>query len=76
MTGLGQTERNRMTAPDSYIDFTVRFKLLAGKYPDLVTMTLNKISTTRPVGNKRTGGPAEIAMGDTPAHWKRSKGTS
>jgi hypothetical protein len=65
-----------MTASDPYIDFTVRFKLLAGKYSDLGTMTLSKISTIRPIGNKNNDGPAEIAIEGTPAHWKRSKRTS
>ncbi len=62
--GLGRTERNGMTAPDPYIDFTTRFKLLARKYPDLVTMTLSNIFTMRLIGNKTHGDLAEIAIAE------------
>lgn len=53
-----------MTAPDPYIDFTTRLKLLASKYPDLVTMTLSNIFTMRLIGNKTHGDLAEIAIAE------------
>lgn len=53
-----------MTGQDPYIDFTTRLKLLASKYPDLVTMTLSNIFTMRLIGNKTHGDLAEIAIAE------------
>jgi hypothetical protein len=47
-----------------YKDFTSRFKLLVGKYPDLITTTLSNIFTMRLIGNKTHGDLAEIAIAE------------
>lgn len=49
---------------DAYKDFTARLKLLASKYPDLITMTLSDIFTMRLIGNKTHGDLAEIAIAE------------
>ena len=49
---------------DAYKDFTARLKLLASKYPDLITMTLSNIFTMRLIGNKTHGDLAEIAIAE------------
>lgn len=48
----------------AYQDFTKRFKLLIGKHPDLITMTLSNIFTMRLIGNKTHGDLAEIAISE------------
>lgn len=48
----------------SYKDFINRFKLLIGKYPDLITTTLSNIFTMRLIGNKTHGDLAEIAIAE------------
>ena len=53
-----------MSAPDPYRDFTDRLKLLIGKHPDLITMTLSNIFTMRLIGNKTHGDLAEIAISE------------
>ncbi len=53
-----------MTDQDPYVDFTARLKLLASKYPELITMTLSNIFTMRLVGNKTHGDLAEIAIAE------------
>ncbi len=49
---------------DPYKDFTSRLKLLASKYPDLITTTLSNIFTMRLIGNKTHGDLAEIAIAE------------
>ena len=53
-----------MTMQNPYQDFTTRLKLLAGKRPDLITMTLSNIFTMRLIGNKTHGDLAEIAISE------------
>lgn len=53
-----------MTSQDPYVDFTSRLKLLASKYPDLITTTLSNIFTMRLIGNKTHGDLAEIAIAE------------
>jgi len=53
-----------MSTPDPYRDFTDRLKLLIGKHPDLITMTLSNIFTMRLIGNKTHGDLAEIAISE------------
>jgi hypothetical protein len=53
-----------MSALDPYRDFTDRLKLLIGKHPDLITMTLSNIFTMRLIGNKTHGDLAEIAISE------------
>lgn len=48
----------------AYQDFTVRFKLLISKHPELITMTLGNIFTMRLIGNKTHGDLAEIAISE------------
>lgn len=48
----------------AYQDFTTRFKLLIGKHPDLITMTLSNIFTMRLIGNKTHGDLAEVAISE------------
>ncbi|MFQ5419315.1 MAG: hypothetical protein ACE5EY_03015 [Anaerolineae bacterium] len=48
----------------AYQDFTARFKLLIGKHPELITMTLGNIFTMRLIGNKTHGDLAEIAISE------------
>ena len=47
-----------------YKDFTVRFKLLIRKNPQLITTTLSNIFTMRLIGNKTHGDLAEIAIAE------------
>lgn len=53
-----------MAADTPYFDFTARLKLLVGKHPRLVTMTLSNIFTMRLIGNKTHGDLAEIAISE------------
>lgn len=53
-----------MPGNDPYIDFTSHLKVLATKYPNLITMTLSNIFTMRLIGNKTHGDLAEIAMAE------------
>ncbi len=53
-----------MAAETPYFDFTARLKLLVGKHPGLVTMTLSNIFTMRLIGNKTHGDLAEIAISE------------
>lgn len=53
-----------MTMQNPYQDFTTRLKLLVGKRPDLITMTLSNIFTMRLIGNKIHGDLAEIAISE------------
>ena len=53
-----------MNVDDAYKDFTARFKLLVGKRPELITMTLSNIFTMRLIGNKTHGDLAEIAISE------------
>ena len=53
-----------MNVNDAYKDFTARFKLLVGKRPELITMTLSNIFTMRLIGNKTHGDLAEIAISE------------
>lgn len=53
-----------MNVDDAYKDFTARFKLLVGKQPELITMTLSNIFTMRLIGNKTHGDLAEIAISE------------
>lgn len=53
-----------MEQVDPYKDFTSRLKLLASKYPGLITTTLSNIFTMRLIGNKTHGDLAEIAMAE------------
>jgi hypothetical protein len=53
-----------MEQHDPYNDFTNRLKLLASKYPDLITTTLSNIFTMRLIGNKTHGDLAEIAIAE------------
>lgn len=53
-----------MNVDDAYKDFTARFKLLIGKRPELITMTLSNIFTMRLIGNKTHGDLAEIAISE------------
>ena len=46
------------------MDFIERLKLLASKYPGLITMTLSNIFTMRLIGNKTHGDLAEIAIAE------------
>lgn len=48
----------------AYQDFTARFKLLIGKHPELITITLGNIFTMRLIGNKTHGDLAEIAISE------------
>jgi len=48
----------------AYKDFTQRLKLLIGKNPQLITVTLSNIFTMRLVGNKTHGDLAEIAIAE------------
>jgi hypothetical protein len=61
--GQGEHKR-RDRRMDAYKDFTARLKLLASKYPDLITMTLSNIFTMRLIGNKTHGDLAEIAIAE------------
>lgn len=47
-----------------YQDFINRLKLLIGKQPDLITMTLGNIFAMRLIGNKTHGDLAEIAIAE------------
>ncbi len=47
-----------------YKEFAIRFKLLIGKNPDLITTTLSNIFTMRLIGNKTHGDLAEIAIAE------------
>lgn len=49
---------------DPYKDFTNRLKLLASKYPSIITTTLSNIFTMRLIGNKTHGDLAEIAIAE------------
>lgn len=49
---------------NAYKDFIGRLKLLIGKHPDLITMTLSNIFTMRLIGNKTHGDLAEIAIAE------------
>lgn len=51
-----------MNNPNPYKDFTNRLKLLFGKNPSLITITLSNIFTMRLIGNKTHGDLAEIAI--------------
>lgn len=53
-----------MSDRNPYKDFTDRLKLLIGKHPDLITMTLSNIFTMRLIGNKTHGDLAEIAISE------------
>lgn len=53
-----------MQTAESYKDFTNRLKLLIGKNPDLITMTLSNIFTMRLIGNKTHGDLAEIGIAE------------
>lgn len=53
-----------MNVNNAYKDFTARFKLLVGKRPELITMTLSNIFTMRLIGNKTHGDLAEIAISE------------
>ena len=55
-------KRKLVEQHDPYKDFTSRLKLLASKYPDLITTTLSNIFTMRLIGNKTHGDLAEIAI--------------
>lgn len=48
----------------AFKDFTQRLKLLIGKNPQLITVTLSNIFTMRLVGNKIHGDLAEIAIAE------------
>ena len=48
----------------AFKDFTKRLKLLIGKHPDLITITLSNIFTMRLIGNKTHGDLAEIAIAE------------
>lgn len=48
----------------AYKDFSKRLKLLIGKNPQLITVTLSNIFTMRLVGNKTHGDLAEIAIAE------------
>ena len=47
-----------------YKEFAIRFKLLIGKNPALITTTLSNIFTMRLIGNKTHGDLAEIAIAE------------
>ena len=53
-----------MEQNDPYKDFTSRLKLMASKFPDLITTTLSNIFTMRLIGNKTHGDLAEIAIAE------------
>lgn len=53
-----------MNTQADFKEFTNRFKLLIGKHPDLITMTLSNIFTMRLIGNKTHGDLAEIAIAE------------
>jgi len=53
-----------MNTQAEYKEFTNRLKLLIGKHPDLITMTLSNIFTMRLIGNKTHGDLAEIAIAE------------
>lgn len=53
-----------MNTISDYRDFLQRLKLLVGKRPDLITMTLSNIFTMRLIGNKTHGDLAEIAIAE------------
>lgn len=53
-----------MNNKSDFVDFTQRFKLLIGKNPQLITVTLSNIFTMRLVGNKTHGDLAEIAIAE------------
>lgn len=48
----------------AYKDLTQRLKLIIGKNPQLITITLSNIFTMRLVGNKTHGDLAEIAIAE------------
>jgi len=51
-----------MEQNDPYKDFISRLKLMAGKFPDLITTTLSNIFTMRLIGNKTHGDLAEHTL--------------
>jgi hypothetical protein len=53
-----------MDKMQAYADFIKRFKLLIGKNPDLIKITLSNIFTMRLIGNKTHGDLAEIAIAE------------
>jgi hypothetical protein len=53
-----------MDQKTAYKDFTQRLKLLIGKNPHLITITLSNIFTMRLIGNKTHGDLAEIAIAE------------
>lgn len=53
-----------MNKKTAYKDFTHRLRLLIGKNPQLITITLSNIFTMRLVGNKTHGDLAEIAIAE------------
>jgi hypothetical protein len=53
-----------MNTQSAFKEFTNRFKLLIGKHPELITMTLSNIFTMRLIGNKTHGDLAEIAIAE------------
>lgn len=53
-----------MQTAEAYKDFTKRLKLLVGKNPDLITITLSNIFTMRLIGNKTHGDLAEIGIAE------------
>ncbi len=53
-----------MNTKTAYQDFKQRLKLLIGKNPQLITITLSNIFTMRLVGNKTHGDLAEIAIAE------------
>lgn len=62
---LGTSElTSSMNTQAAYKEFTSRLKLLIGKYPELITMTLSNIFTMRLIGNKTHGDLAEIAIAE------------
>ena len=53
-----------MGTSSAYREFTNRLKLLIGKYPELIIMTLSNIFTMRLIGNKTHGDLAEIGIAE------------
>jgi len=53
-----------MLVSSPYREFTQRLKLLIGKNPHLITMTLSNIFTMRLIGNKTHGDLAEVAISE------------
>lgn len=53
-----------MEKKSAYKEFKKRLKLLIGKYPELITITLSNIFTMRLIGNKTHGDLAEIAIAE------------